>query len=105
MPDPKNRVIKLSLNKDGNLQHSDTSVNGGDTVRWISSEGDISISFPKEKEKNPFTADTELRAKSGVLTEAAVVRLDVEVPKTFFCLINLGEKTFKDTTGVDTPGS
>lgn len=82
---------------------SPVKVNPRDRVAWKTTDGDLTVEFPSDK--NPFTVDKKLKAKSGQFTEAVEVRHDVPRPEHFKCTITIGHHTFSDASGVDTPGT
>ncbi len=107
---PKAPILVTLFVRNGKLvtEPDPVRVDPGDRVAWKSDDGDLTVSFPSNK--NPFTADMPHRAKKGVTTSAAEVRPDVSKPDSFKCTITIigdtiGDKKFEGATGVDTPGT
>src|SRR5262249_24801845 len=78
-------------------------VDAGDTVRWISFQGDVTVTFPRSR--SPFAGRRQFKARKGTLTSGAIVRPRVPIGKHFGCTIAVGPVVDKRASGVDTPGS
>jgi hypothetical protein len=82
------QTVKLSMNAAGAVKTDPNPVlvNPGDSLSWISDEGDVIVSFTDD----PFDNGKQFIGKKGKETDKATIRSNAPRGKHFVCLATIG---------------